>query len=313
MADKILNINDYRKEEKRDTPVEKENSYRTPYIHPDEMNADDIQIEDPMNFLTAEEKSEYIKAHQETIFNPKAVEDVQKELARQEQARETKASPVSAGSRSNNFDPDENPDDPFDQDTADDHFPQDDTSDEPEDSFKTNPPAKNSNGPFIQDDSEDNPDDDFDQTDTEDNPESEYQAEADFEEFEEENGSDTNNEFIMRLTKILAIVTAVMILIIALLFLKTKLFSSSNEDNADDEFAYTSDTAQTTSAAAEVSGTAVSTTTDLNLRTSPEKGNNVAMSVTKGTQMIYVGDESGWAKVYYNGNYYYCSKDYLSQ
>jgi uncharacterized protein YgiM (DUF1202 family) len=37
------------------------------------------------------------------------------------------------------------------------------------------------------------------------------------------------------------------------------------------------------------------------------------MSVQAGTELTLVGEENGWAKVYYEGQYYYCSKDYLSE
>ena len=49
----------------------------------------------------------------------------------------------------------------------------------------------------------------------------------------------------------------------------------------------------------------------LNLRTSPEYGDNVYKSVRAGTKVEYLGMENGWAKVDYNGKKVYCGASYL--
>lgn len=55
----------------------------------------------------------------------------------------------------------------------------------------------------------------------------------------------------------------------------------------------------------------VTNCTWLNLRTSPEYGNNIYKSVRAGTRVDYLGIENGWAKVDYNGKKVYCGASYL--
>ena len=147
-----------------------------------------------------------------------------------------------------------------------------------------------------------------------------YQDRADYEEYEEdmEGGQDK----MAVITKILAGYTAILIIVIAIMFIFNKVNDPANEKEAGDEFAYTGDNTvaeesqgqSETNTQETVSGTTVYTTNGLNLRTSPEKTDtNKAMSVQAGTELTLVGEENGWAKVYYQGQYYYCSKDYLSE
>ena len=147
-----------------------------------------------------------------------------------------------------------------------------------------------------------------------------YQDRADYEEYEEdmEGGQDK----MAVITKILAGFTAILIIVIAIMFIFNKVNDPANEKEAGDEFAYTGDNTvaeesqgqSETNTQENVSGTTVYTTNGLNLRTSPEKTDtNKAMSVQAGTELTLVGEENGWAKVYYEGQYYYCSKDYLSE
>lgn len=49
----------------------------------------------------------------------------------------------------------------------------------------------------------------------------------------------------------------------------------------------------------------------LNLRTSPEYGNNIYTAVEKGTLVEYLGMDNGWAKIKYNGKILYCGSSYL--
>ena len=49
----------------------------------------------------------------------------------------------------------------------------------------------------------------------------------------------------------------------------------------------------------------------LNLRTSPEYGNNIYSVVQSGTLVEYLGEEKGWAKIKYNDKTLYCGKGYL--
>lgn len=49
----------------------------------------------------------------------------------------------------------------------------------------------------------------------------------------------------------------------------------------------------------------------LNLRTSPSYGDNVYSVVPAGTKVIYLGMESGWAKIKYNNQVLYCGSSYL--
>ena len=55
----------------------------------------------------------------------------------------------------------------------------------------------------------------------------------------------------------------------------------------------------------------VANCTWLNLRTSPQYGNNIYKSVRAGTVVEYLGMENGWAKVDYNGKVVYCGSGYL--
>lgn len=49
----------------------------------------------------------------------------------------------------------------------------------------------------------------------------------------------------------------------------------------------------------------------LNLRKTPSYGNNIYTAVQKGTKVEYLGMESGWAKIRYNGQTLYCGSSYL--
>ena len=49
----------------------------------------------------------------------------------------------------------------------------------------------------------------------------------------------------------------------------------------------------------------------LNLRTGPYYGNNIYTAVKAGTVVEYLGMESGWAKIRYNGQVLYCGSSYL--
>lgn len=49
----------------------------------------------------------------------------------------------------------------------------------------------------------------------------------------------------------------------------------------------------------------------LNLRTSASYGNNVYKAVQAGTKVEYLGTESGWAKIKYEGKILYCGPSYL--
>lgn len=71
----------------------------------------------------------------------------------------------------------------------------------------------------------------------------------------------------------------------------------------------TSGTSGTTS----TSTTQYKTTSDLNLRSSPAYGNNVIAVMPKGATVEYLGMESGWAKIRYNGKTGYAGKSYLQQ
>ena len=81
MAEKIFNIDDYRKDGSKDNKkVEVKEDTNSFYIPVKEPNIDDIQIEDPMNFLSEAEKQEYFRLHQNTICNPDITEQVKKTL-----------------------------------------------------------------------------------------------------------------------------------------------------------------------------------------------------------------------------------------
>ncbi len=49
----------------------------------------------------------------------------------------------------------------------------------------------------------------------------------------------------------------------------------------------------------------------LNLRTSASYGNNIYKAVKAGTKVEYLGMESGWAKIKYDGRILYCGSSYL--
>lgn len=56
----------------------------------------------------------------------------------------------------------------------------------------------------------------------------------------------------------------------------------------------------------------VSNCSMLNLRTTPNYGNNVYKAVSKGTQVEFLGLENGWAKIRYEGRVLYCGRNYLT-
>lgn len=49
----------------------------------------------------------------------------------------------------------------------------------------------------------------------------------------------------------------------------------------------------------------------LNLRNSASYGNNIYKAVSAGTQVEYIGMQSGWAKISYEGRTLFCGKNYL--
>lgn len=329
MPEKIYNIGDFKKEEaqaggKGQLP-QKPAALRTPYVRPDEMNPDEIQIEDPMNFLTSEEKQEYIKAHQEAILRNNAVGEVRSGTVRQQVGARAQY----MGQRASNQGPYQG---------------------DPRYSYQNNGYNNRGNNQYgsggyndqqgqgysdgYEDDYYEQPYDDgyngnYDQGDYYGDPQGYpqgysdemYQDQADYEEYAEDMQGGEDKMAII--TKILAGVTALLIIIIATMFIFNKVNDPAKEKETGDEFAYTGDNTVSeengdveddqTQAQEEVNGTPVYTTSGLNLRTSPEKTDtNKAMSVESGTELIYVGEENGWAKVYYQGQYYYCSKAYLS-
>mgnify|MGYP002623342492 FL=1 len=296
MSDKILNINDFKKKENasesgKTLSPQKPPQLRTPYIRPDEMNPDDIQIEDPMNFLSSEEKQEYIRAHQETFFDQNLSDEVRKELSNQ---REDQYNRGYTGDIQNDGQDmyDQGSYDGYDQNDYDQNFyDRNQYDDGQQDQYK---------GAYVR--SDNNNKYQYDYSDEI------YRDQADFEEYEEE--SEDVDDKMPIITKILAAITAGLIIIIFAAIIYGKFNDPANESDVSDDYAYT----DTTSEDGDVSGTTVYTTNDLNLRTSPEKTqDNVAMTVTSGTKLILVGEENGWAKVYYEGQYYYCSKDYITE
>ncbi len=322
MPEKIYNIGDFKKEEAQGkAPLpQKPAALRTPYVRPDEMNPDEIQIEDPMNFLTSEEKQEYIKAHQETILRNNAVGEVRQEVNGRRNAQYMSRRVGNDGpyqgnpgySYQNGYQ--NRPNAQYGRGGYESH-PSQGYSDGYEDDY------------YEQYD--DGYNDGYDQGDYyEGQPgyqqgysDEMYQDQADYEEYAEdmEGGEDK----MAIITKILAGVTALLIIVIAIMFIFNKVNDPAKEPETGDEFAYTGDNTVAEEsgdsedsqgqAQEEVAGTPVYTTSGLNLRTSPEKtDSNKAMSVDAGTELIMVGEENGWAKVYYQGQYYYCSKAYLT-
>jgi hypothetical protein len=298
------------------------------------MNPDDIQIEDPMNFLTSEEKQEYIKAHQETILRNRAVNEVRREVNNQRNAQYQRKQAINQGSYSqdqrfsypNGYQnggqsgyngtgysgrPSDNYDESYDDNYQDEYY--EDYQGSYEDGYD--------NGGYYEGDQGYNDGYQVGQQGYDQGYEDQmYQDRADYEEYEEdmEGGQDK----MAVITKILAGFTAILIIVIAIMFIFNKVNDPANEKEAGDEFAYTGDNTvaeesqgqSETNTQETVSGTTVYTTNGLNLRTSPEKTDtNKAMSVQAGTELTLVGEENGWAKVYYEGQYYYCSKDYLSE
>jgi hypothetical protein len=298
------------------------------------MNPDDIQIEDPMNFLTSEEKQEYIKAHQETILRNRAVNEVRREVNNQRNAQYQRKQAINQGSYSqdqrfsypNGYQnggqsgyngtgysgrPSDNYDESYDDNYQDEYY--EDYQGSYEDGYD--------NGVYYEGDQGYNDGYQVGQQGYDQGYEDQmYQDRADYEEYEEdmEGGQDK----MAVITKILAGFTAILIIVIAIMFIFNKVNDPANEKEAGDEFAYTGDNTvaeesqgqSETNTQETVSGTTVYTTNGLNLRTSPEKTDtNKAMSVQAGTELTLVGEENGWAKVYYEGQYYYCSKDYLSE
>lgn len=327
MPEKIYNIGDFKKEEDKapgKAPLpQKTAPLRTPYVRPDEMNPDEIQIEDPMNFLTSEEKQEYIKAHQETILRSNAVGEVRSGVVRGQAARQNqymgKASnqgPYQGDQRysyQNGYQGRGN--NQYQRGGYNDQQGQG-YSDGYEDDYYEQPYDDGYNEGYDQGDYYGDP-----QGYQQGYPDEMYQDQADYEEYAEdmEGGEDK----MAIITKILAGVTALLIIIIAIMFIFNKVNDPANEKETGDEFAYTGDNTVSeesgdsegsdTQTQEEVNGTPVYTTSGLNLRTSPKKtDSNKAMSVEQGTELIYVGEENGWAKVYYQGQYYYCSKAYLT-
>ncbi|MCR5770587.1 MAG: SH3 domain-containing protein [Butyrivibrio sp.] len=352
MADKIYNIGDYKKDEtvsddSSNLSSPKTVQHRTPYVRPDEMNPDDIQIEDPMNFLTSEEKQEYIKAHQEALLKSRTANEVRQEYSNSQgvQYRARRASnqgpyqedPGYAYRNSYN-------DQPNGQNSQ---YQGSGYSNQLNGQYQGSGYGDQANGQYqgsgYSDQQGRNYDDGYgdDYYDEYNGPDDQgfaqdgyyndqagyqqgysdemYQDQADYEEYEEDMEGD--NDKMAIITKVLAGVTALLIIVIAIMFVFNKVNDPAKEDEAGDEFAYTTDSSvsqetdsDSQTAEETVSGTTVYTTSGLNLRTSPEKtDSNKAMSVEAGTELTLVGEENGWAKVYYQGNYYYCSKSYLSE
>jgi hypothetical protein len=111
MADKIYNLSDYKKESSQALSDKIPVDFGKTYTRPDDVNPDDIQIEDPTNFLTPVEKQEYMRAHSRTIMNPEAVEEVRDALERNKTAERQNycQKPMPAGRRvQNSYQSDQN-------------------------------------------------------------------------------------------------------------------------------------------------------------------------------------------------------------
>ena len=68
---------------------------------------------------------------------------------------------------------------------------------------------------------------------------------------------------------------------------------------------------QEAQAGGQQNGVSVVTTHGLNLRDAPSSQSNVVLTVTEGTQMMRTADDGTWSTVTYNGKQYYCASKFL--
>ncbi|WP_026507408.1 SH3 domain-containing protein [Butyrivibrio sp. MC2013] len=310
MADKIYNINDYKKnpgqgpnaqdpyENSSDTTAEASSEKVSEkialdlgYTRPEDISADDIQIEDPLNFLSAKEKEQYILAHSDTLLNSHSSEDIEKESSAASTDQNNNApyyqgaGPINAGAMPQ----DSNLGNGFGAP----YYGQ--VNGGYEEPHPYNNASSYQGGDYY------NNGDDYS-----------YQDIADLEELEEE--EDDYSPVLYYLPRILAVVAGLFAAFIIFMFAKKLIPSMIPADQETADNITGEDTLGDEDEEVDESvpqGSIVHTTSGLNLRTSPEKADNIGQTVKSGTELILVGEENGWAKVWYDGQYYYCSKSYI--
>lgn len=311
MADKILNINDYRKAE--DTG--EKDLQQKPSRSGSETDIDNIRIEDPFVFLSAEERAEYLKAHQETILgrDPQSDEEIRKAVPADqenpskepdEDIPETPEAPEKENGGLKAFfsfrrDRHQQEDDFYEEDP-------DDVSEEDEDE----PEGCEDDEPEDEDVADDDFEEDGDEPDGTDSDRNSLKhsrkSHGSEDTDEEEIPEDKKKPAPEKLVRVASTITGILILLILLFIVKVRLIDpllAGRDDSDGTEFA-----TSTVSA-----GEQVVTTNGLNLRSSPSSSgkDNIVATVSAGTTLTRTGEENGWSEIEYNGQTVYCASKFL--
>ncbi len=288
---KIYNINDYRKNDSGDDDrlysasdadqVEKKDLSKTDdlwitaAIHSN-VDVNQIEIEDPLDFLNTDERERYMKVQQKK--QAEEIAQVKARLAADEKGQ----SPSAKRESYIDF---------RDEEGGEDISPED---------MPQELPKSREERRREQQDRKRSSQNDYDQYD-------DYDEEEDEEDYDEEYDPDEDSDGgLQKITKIVSILVGAVVVLLAVVLIKTQLvdpYLAGHETADEDEFG----TEETTE------GTTVVTTHDLRLRTAPDTSDdsNIYATVKAGTTLTKVGEESGWTVVEYEGQKLYCSSQYV--
>ncbi|MCH4191383.1 MAG: SH3 domain-containing protein [Butyrivibrio sp.] len=316
MADKIRNINDYRKTEDTErkdmtsSDTGQKDLQQNTSGNGSEADVENIRIEDPFVFLSAEERAEYLKVHQETIMgrDPQADEKIRKatladqeepDQEEEEELPETKENGGLKGFFSFRRDRHRQEDDFYAEDPED-EAEEDEQEDDVTDSSYENDVA----------------DDDFEEEGTSEEESEEYSDEESEDGREQDRSIEDagkgdlqrhrKNPAPEKVVRIASTVTGILILLVLLFIVKVRLidpFLAGRDDSDGTEFA--TDTVS--------GGEQVVTTNGLNLRSSPSSSSkdNIVATVSAGTTLTRTGEKDGWSEIEYNGQTVYCASKFL--
>ncbi|MBR4669621.1 MAG: hypothetical protein IKO84_03390 [Butyrivibrio sp.] len=322
MADKITNFEDYKKKtvdepvEKADsineeTPVKKEEPVKKPDLSETTV-INRIEIEDPYNFFTEEEREAYFRERQKAEKNerresaPKKPEQERVERPVRPERQERPARPEAQGATSEVKRVEKEPEKPI--------------------RTRRENPRRDRREDYYEDDVRDERYEDDIRGRDYDYYEDDYDYDRDYDEEYDEDDYDESEDKMMRIVvRIASIMTGIVILTLIIVVLKAsvfdRVFHKDPEEQVTEESQDTPGEEQQPQSFeipagyTQVDDTVTVINNDVNLRNKPknEAGSEVIAVAKVGTQLKRVAtDGVYWAIVEYEGQYLYASMNYLS-
>ncbi len=277
MADKITNIEDYRKRDVKQNIDEKPEPIKeqrpkepvtqdTQIGKPVTQETMEIEIEDPFKFLNEEEREEYIHERQKAEEAEQHGEDAtgpRKDQAHEHHERKPE--------------------------------PQHEKKHSTEAEHQEKRPVRRPEPP-----KEDYPEDEYDEEEYDDE---EYSD-------EEESGRGVNMELVVRIA---SIITGIVILLFIAMVVKTKVFDRYLAKDPDEVQTVVS--AVPAGFTEKNDTVVVSGASSLNLRSGPDTSSTIITAVNEGTELkrIALAEDGHWALVEYEGQQVYASMKYLKE